>query len=109
MQEEQVDLAPGGERAQHLEVAGGHPREAEERETIRKLEQLGFIGQTRTRGLSYVQICPSPGRICSSVASSWAMSNSDCLPAGAITTSRKRTGTPSTVSRRSPPLLVSGG
>ena len=51
VQQEQVHVALGAERPQHLQPPGGQPREAEDRQAVRQLDELGLLAQARARGL----------------------------------------------------------
>ena len=51
VEEEDVDLAPGGERAQDVEVAGGQPGQPEEREALGQAGERGVGSQPLACGL----------------------------------------------------------
>jgi hypothetical protein len=57
MQEEQVDLAPRGQRLQHVAVAGGHAGQAEDREARRQVEDAAVGLERRTRLLEPLRRC----------------------------------------------------
>ena len=66
VEEEEVHLAAGGERAQHGEVAGRDPRQAEERDALGEGDERGLGSQPLARlleslgGAGLVQSLPQP-------------------------------------------------
>jgi hypothetical protein len=51
VEQEEVDVAIGGERAEHVEVAGREPGQAEERQALRQLDEAGIFAQAGACGL----------------------------------------------------------
>ena len=58
VEQEQVDVAVGGQRAQHGEPARGQPREAEQREPGGEVDDRGVLAQARAGG---GHACGRPG------------------------------------------------